>query len=52
MPKVECSSKFNPTRADSTVLRSTERARNIHRLVEIRDAANNMPAVNAINLNP
>lgn len=30
------------------VLRSTERARNIHRLVEIRDAANNMPAVNAI----
>lgn len=30
------------------VLRTGERARNIHRLVEIRDAANNMPAVNAI----
>jgi hypothetical protein len=30
------------------VLRSSERARNIHRLVAIRDAANNMPAVQAI----
>jgi hypothetical protein len=30
------------------VLRDSERARNIHRLVAIRDAANNMPAVNAI----
>jgi hypothetical protein len=30
------------------VLRSSERARNIHRLVAIRDAADNMPAVNAI----
>jgi hypothetical protein len=30
------------------VLRTGERARNIHRLVEIRDAANNMPAVNSI----
>jgi hypothetical protein len=30
------------------VLRSSERARNIHRLVAIRDAADNMPAVQAI----
>ena len=30
------------------VLRTSERARNIHRLAEIRDAANNMPAVQAI----
>lgn len=30
------------------VLRTSERARNIHRLTEIRDAANNMPAVQAI----
>lgn len=30
------------------VLRTSERARNINRLCEIRDAANNMPAVNAI----
>lgn len=30
------------------VLRTSERSRNIHRLTEIRDAANNMPAVNAI----
>jgi hypothetical protein len=30
------------------VLRSSERARNIHRLVEIRDAADNMHAVQAI----
>jgi hypothetical protein len=29
------------------VLRANERARTIHRLAEIRDAANNMPAVNA-----
>jgi hypothetical protein len=30
------------------VLRSGERARNVHRLIEIRDAADNMPAVQAI----
>jgi Neuraminidase (sialidase) len=30
------------------VRRERERSRNIHRLCEIRDAANNMPAVNAI----
>ena len=30
------------------VLRDSERPRNIHRLAEIRDAANNMPAVQAI----
>lgn len=30
------------------VLRTGERATNIHRLCEIRDAADNMPAVNAI----
>jgi hypothetical protein len=30
------------------VLRVGERARNIHRLCDIRDAANNMPAVNAV----
>jgi hypothetical protein len=30
------------------VLRTSARARNIHRLEEIRDAANNMPAVQAI----
>jgi hypothetical protein len=30
------------------VLRAGERPRNIHRLAEIRDAANNMPAVQAI----
>jgi hypothetical protein len=34
--------------AQLEVLRSSERARNIHRLVAIRDAANNMPAVQAI----
>ena len=34
--------------AQLEVLRSGEKARNIHRLVAIRDAANNMPAVNAI----
>jgi hypothetical protein len=32
------------------MLRLSERPRNIHRLAEIRDAANNMPAVNAIKL--
>lgn len=32
------------------VLRSRECAANIHRLAEIRDAADNMPAVNAIKL--
>lgn len=30
------------------VLRTSERARNIHRLIEIREAADNMPAVHAI----
>jgi hypothetical protein len=30
------------------VLRTSARARNIHRLEQIRDAANNMPAVQAI----
>ncbi len=30
------------------VLRTSERARNIHRLIAIRDAADNMPAVQAI----
>jgi hypothetical protein len=30
------------------VLRTSQRSRNIHRLVEIRDAAENLPAVNAI----
>jgi hypothetical protein len=34
--------------AQLEVLRSSERARNIHRLAEIRDAADNMPAVQAI----
>jgi hypothetical protein len=34
--------------AQLQVLRDSERARNIHRLVAIRDAADNMPAVNAI----
>ena len=34
--------------AQLQVLRDSTRARNIHRLAEIRDAANNMPAVNAI----
>jgi hypothetical protein len=34
--------------AELEVLRTSERARNYHRLVEIRDAANNMPAVQAI----
>lgn len=34
--------------AECEVLRSSSRARNIHRLEEIRDAGNNMPAVNAI----
>lgn len=32
------------------VLRTGERARNIHRLAEIRDAADNMPAVQAIGM--
>jgi hypothetical protein len=34
--------------AQCQVLRSAHRARNIHRLAEIRDADDNMPAVNAI----
>lgn len=37
-------------RAEMDVLRSSERPRNIHRLVEIRDKADNMPAVNAIRM--
>jgi hypothetical protein len=32
------------------ILRDSERARNIHRAVEIRDAANNQPAIQAIRL--
>jgi hypothetical protein len=32
------------------VLRTSERARNIHRLTEIRDKADNMPAVQAIKM--
>lgn len=32
------------------VLRTSERARNIHRLCDIRDAADNMPAVQAIGM--
>jgi hypothetical protein len=32
------------------VLRTSERARNIHRLTEIRDKADNMPAVHAIKM--
>lgn len=32
------------------VLRTSERARNVHRLVEIRDKAENMPAVQAIGM--
>jgi len=35
-------------RAQVQVLRTAQGPRNIHRLCEIRDAANNMPAVNAI----
>ena len=35
-------------RGQLEVLRTSERARNIHRLCEIRDAADNMPAVQAI----
>jgi hypothetical protein len=35
-------------RAQCHVLRSARHARNIHRLAEIADAENNMPAVNAI----
>jgi hypothetical protein len=34
--------------AELDVLRTSERARNFHRLCDIRDAGNNMPAVNAI----
>jgi hypothetical protein len=36
--------------AQLEVLRSSERARNVHRLREIRDAGNNMPAVQAIGM--
>lgn len=35
-------------RKQCQVLRNAQHARNIHRLAEIRDADNNMPAVNAI----
>jgi hypothetical protein len=35
-------------RAQCQVLRDAQRARNIHRLAQIRDADDNMPAVNAI----
>src|SRR6516164_639321 len=35
-------------REQREVLRARERPKNIHRLCEIRDAADNMPAVNAI----
>jgi len=35
-------------KAQCQVLRVSHSARNIHRLAEIRDADNNMPAVNAI----
>ena len=35
-------------RAQCDVLRNAHRARNIHRLAQIRDAEDNMPAVNAI----
>ena len=35
-------------RSQCDVLRNARRARNIHRLAEIADAENNMPAVNAI----
>jgi hypothetical protein len=35
-------------RREMEVLRLSERPRNIHRLAQIRDAADNMPAVNAI----
>lgn len=35
-------------KAEREVLRGSAGARNIHRLCEIRDAADNMPAVNAI----
>jgi len=38
----------NPRLRTGFVLRSGERPKNIHRLCEIRDAADNMPAVNAI----
>lgn len=36
--------------AEKQVLRASVSPKNIHRLVEIRDAADNMPAVNAIKL--
>ena len=37
-------------KAQCQVLRGATTARNIHRLCEIRDAENNMPAVNAVRL--
>lgn len=37
-------------KAQLEVLRAGERARNIHRLAQIRDAADNMPAVQAIGM--
>lgn len=37
-------------KAQIEVLRDSEHARNVHRLAEIRDAGNNMPAVQAIGM--
>jgi hypothetical protein len=45
LAKPEVAAYFN---AGLQVLRTGERAANIHRLAEIRDAADNMPAVNAV----
>jgi hypothetical protein len=45
LAKAEVATYWN---AALQVLRVGERASNIHRLCEIRDAANNMPAVNAV----
>jgi hypothetical protein len=44
LEKVEVAAYWN---RQTEVLRQGERARTIHRLTEIRDAADNMPAVNA-----
>jgi hypothetical protein len=45
LEKAEVAAYWN---AGLQVLRAGERAQNIHRLCEIRDAADNMPAVNAV----
>jgi len=45
LAKVEVATYWNQA---LQVLRVGERAQNIHRLCQIRDAANNMPAVNAV----